>query len=114
MKDGKFETRAEIWRHLLNGGKITIGNHKAYLFLKDDELYSSDGYKDVSVFDWPEKWSIYEEPKPKKKVTLYNYTYESKDKIYETGFSSLDFNMFPLIRGKLLKTESKEIEVDDV
>lgn len=42
-------------------------------------------------------------------------TYESKHKIYETGFSSIDFNMFPLMsRCKLLKTESKEVEYDDV
>lgn len=117
MKDGKFKTHAEIYQVLLKGGKITyltwpIGH---YIHVKDDALVNQDGIECSNSFQAPRKWSVYEEPKLKKKVTLYNYTYESKSGIYETGFSTLGFDQFTVMSGgKLLKTESKEVEYDDV
>lgn len=124
MKDGKFETRAEIWRHLLEGGKVAIEGNKTYLFLKGDELYNSNGYKDGSVFNYPEQWSIYEEPKPKKKVALYRYTYilgkgcdgvrANMGKIFQSEFTECSFREYDDGYGKLLLTESKEVEYDDV
>lgn len=115
MKDGKFETRAQIWKHLLEGGRIKNENVTGHNFLKDGELYHSDGFRDISAFLFPKEWSIYEEPKPKKKITLYNYTYEDTENIWESGFTTKKFESIGFLsETKLLKTESKEIEVDDV
>jgi len=110
-----FKTRAEIWRHLLNDGKITIGDKKEYLFLKDGEVYHSDGLRDVSSFEYPGKWSIYEEPKPKKKVTLYRYTMSNRIRgnIYQTSWDSVETAVDTKFI-EVIKTESKEVEYDDV
>ena len=67
--------------------------------------------RDTSAFDYPMKWSIYEEPKPKKKVTLYSYTYKYSAKIFQSDWSERSFDEVVLPLMTLLKTESKEIEV---
>lgn len=77
MKDGKFETQAEIWRYLLSGQKIKY-KYGEIVFLKDEILITIYNKAEQSEWEWafnrPQHWSIYEEPKPKKKVTLYRYT----------------------------------------
>ena len=120
MKDGKFETQAQIWEYLLKGGKVKIkGVSDSYLFLMDGTVTNKEGFKDVSAFEWPENWSIYEEPKPKKKVTLYRYTYlnTKSELIHESFWFEGSFREYQdnyAFVGDLLKTESKEVEYDDV
>lgn len=120
MKDGKFETRAQIWKHLLEGGRIKNGNVTGHSFLKEGELYHSDGFRDVSAFHFPKEWSIYEEPKTKKKVTLYRYTYQlCSGEIKTSYWTSLNFSEYydenpdTRLMRQILK-ESKEVEYDDV
>lgn len=110
-----FKTQAEIWEHLLKNGKVQVKGLNSYLFLKNGMLTNKEGYKDDSTFSCPEQWSIYEEPKPKKKVTLYNYLYDDGGNLWESGFTTKSFDEINyLCEVKLLKTESKEVEYDDV
>ena len=48
--------------------------------------------------------------KPKRKITLYRYTYEGRDEeILQTFWKSTNFKDY----GDIIKTETKEIEIDD-
>ena len=90
MKDGRFETQAEIFQALLNGKKIkyarwVIGE---YVFLNNKTLKHENDEDAYLSFALPTNWSIYEEPKPKKKVTLYRYTYTYGSTIHQTNFTS--------------------------
>ena len=127
MKDGKFETQAEIWEHLLKGGKVKYINEEIIGLIdgKVHQFFSDGSY---SPRDWgfyePWRFSIYEEPKPKKKVTLYRYTYvlgrgsgddrENTGRIFQSEFTDCSFREYDDGYGILLKTESKEVEYDDV
>jgi hypothetical protein len=68
-------------------------------------------------------WSLYEEPKKMKTVTLYRYTYQQEkgsiaqsNWISQSTFSNwISQSAFWLKGGcKLLKTEEKTIEIEDV
>jgi len=78
MKDGKFETQAEIFQALLDGKKVkhVSWDKGEYVFLNTKTLKRENGDDALPSFSMPTNWSIYEEPKPKKKVTLYRYTYK--------------------------------------
>ena len=117
MKDGKFETQAEIFQALLDGKKVihVVWGKGEYVFLNNSKtLKRENGDDALSSFPMPTNWSIYEEPKPKKKVTLYRYTYKYGSVIHQTNFTSKNWSAFGENEDYLLLTESKEIEVDDV
>ena len=128
MKDGRFETQAEIYQALLDGKKIKCiewqESYNKFVYLKDGILTNDSGFPDYWAFNLPLMWSIYEEPKPKKKITLYRYTYilgkgceggrANKGRIFQSEFTECSFREYYDGYGKLLLTESKEVEYDDV
>ena len=75
----------------------------------------------ISFLNWEcvayDNWVEYTEPKKKKKVTLYRYTYVSTmKKICQTGWSEhlWDANHpYHIDRYTVVATETKEIEVDE-
>lgn len=123
MKNGKFETQPKFKfgqkvvsrdsSEVFIVSAVIWHENKRFMYLVKPEtvIYGVDydgGY-------WEEDLEIYEEPKPKKKVTLYNYTYEDSDNIWESGFTTKKFESIGFLgETKLLKTESKEVEYDDV
>lgn len=116
MKDGKFETQAEIYQALLDGKKIRMNTWADvyYLYLEKGMQKDERGAPAAYHFDYPCNWPIYEEHKPKKKVTLYRYTYKYGSAIHQTNFTSKNWSTYGGEGDYLLLTESKEIEVDDV
>lgn len=110
-----FKTQAEIWEHLLKGGVI-IENRNGFKVRmgKCGNPLFEDGSEPSYLI--PEHWLIYEEPKPKKKVTLYRYTYREDNgpDIEQTNWVSYGFKEGWSNHFTLLKTESKEVEYDDV
>ena len=115
-----FKTQAEIFKALLDGVKIKKEGWllQKYMHLKDGDLFYDNGLKRNQPVDFSnlESWSIYEEPKPKKKVTLYRYTYREDNgpDIGQTSWCSYGFKEGWSHHFTLLKTESKEVEYDDV
>jgi hypothetical protein len=67
MKNGRFETQAEIYQALLDGKKITRAT-----FDRDQYVELVDGYQKGTAAPWrfidPTNWILYEEPKPKRKL----------------------------------------------
>lgn len=117
MKDGKFETQAEIFQALADGKKLTKKKWSKGVFIQlVDGMITDEGgdYCSDINFSVSEDFLIYEEPKPKKKVTLYRYTYEYSGNILESNFISKGWGDYKSRGDKLLLTESKEIEVDNV
>jgi hypothetical protein len=106
-----FKTQKEIWEALISQKKIT---HKEWrdLFLQMDAgfIVDVDGDRYHDYFDHPSDWSLYEEPKKMKTVTLYRYTYQELGRVFQTPWRSMPFDS----NLKLLKTESKTLEVEDV
>ena len=112
-----FKTQAEIFKALIDGKKIVFNQwmKTSFAHLKDGFIRTDSGSLLLADFSLPEAWSIYEEPKPRKKVTLYNYTYVQEGVFLETGFTSKSFVKNSILsQTKLIKTESKEVEYDDV
>jgi len=71
-----FKTQAEIFEALLHGKKIRHKNwyDEMYFVLKNGNLINRLGHTNVlAVFDNPQHWSIYEEPKPKKQVWQWRW-----------------------------------------
>ena len=118
MKDGKFETQSEIFQALLNGKKIKRETWapESYIHLVDGKLRDEfgDNMEETELYPTPHDFLIYEEPKPKKKITLYRYTYKYGSVIHQTNFISKKWSAFGGNEDYLLLTESKEVEVDDV
>lgn len=113
-----FKSQKEIWEHLIAGGKVAIKESCcAPLFLSDKgELRSEHGPAlDHSFSDFAD-WQIYQEPKLKRKITLYRYTYEfgaSCKGVEQSSWSDSSWgDVYSGTSRKLLMTESKEIEVD--
>ena len=102
-------------KHLLEGKKIQYKDNDI-VFLRGCSLITIRQVEEVR-HEWsflnPNDWAIYEEPKPKKKVTLYRYTYEYSGNILESNFISRGWGDYKSRGDKLLLTESKEIEVDE-
>ncbi len=113
-----FKTQSELWEYLLKGGKVKNKEwvNGSYCFLKDGYAETNSGSRVIYVFFNPQEWSIYEEPKPKKKVTLYRYTYREDNgpDIEQTSWCSYGFKEGYSHHFTLLKTETKEVEYDDV
>lgn len=88
------------------------------VFLRDDIIITRDRKMKEQIYEWtfstPSDWSVYEEPKPKKRVTLYRYTYKYGSAIHQTYFTSKNWSAFGGDEDYLLLTESKEVEYDDV
>lgn len=114
MKDGKFETQAEIYQALLDGKKITRGKSGHYLQNINGMVKWEDGKANHEDFSDSTEWKIYEDPKPKKKIMLYRYTYKYGSAIHQTNFTSKNWSTFGGDEDYLLLTESKEVECDDV
>ena len=117
MKDGRFETQAEIFQALADGKKLTKKKWSKGVFIQlVDGMITDEGgdYCSDINFSVSEDFLIYEEPKPKKKVTLYRYTYTYGGSIHQTSFTSKNWSALGGEGDYLLLTESKEIEVDDV
>lgn len=110
-----FKSQREIFEHLLEGGKIA---HKQwtddtfFLFLDSEgKVVSNRGCAYYLQLKYPQEWQPYTEPKQKKKVTLYRYTFKS---IHGNYFQS-NWIQQPASEhssSKLVSTESKEIEIE--
>ena len=122
MKDGKFETQAEIWQYLLDGKKIQYDDGDIVFLENGKAMTLRCGKLDNNCswsFLYPQEWSIYEEPKPKKKITLYTHIvkYVLQEDVYETlrpttrNAEDIEKNMVGV---KVVSTTCKEVEVDDV
>lgn len=117
-----FKTQRELFLHLCNGGKVRkIGEYQTYLLNDLGNLVLEDGYSESCDFDYPNLWEPYIEPKPKKKVTLYRYTYLNTNGGYkmqtlmQTFWTSGSFEKYRrdfAFVGELLMTEEKTIEVE--
>lgn len=114
-----FKTQAEIYQALLDGKMIKYKDGDGAILQLINGFQCENGRYTSSntwSFNYPGKWSIYEEPKPKKKVTLYRYTYRTNysPDIMQTGWVSCGFEGNYPEYYALLKAESKEVEYDDV
>jgi hypothetical protein len=105
-----FKTQKEIWEALISGARIrhaSWGNGRFLRliegFLCDHVCHHSDEY-----FGHVTDWSLYEEPKKMKTVTLYRYTYQELGHVFQTPWRSMPFDS----NLKLLKTEEKQIEIE--
>jgi hypothetical protein len=111
-----FKNHLEIYSVLIDGKKIRKTNwlNNAFIYLVDGSL--SDEYSRIVCHDFnePRKWALYEEPKKVKTVTLYRYTYQQeKGSIAQSNWISQSTFWLKDVC-KLLKTESKTIEIEDV
>jgi len=69
-----FETQAEIYQHLLGGGKIVYKySGKDYFHLEAGLVYGSDGLLETWDFNPPSHWHPYDEPKEKRTIKVYGY-----------------------------------------
>lgn len=113
-----FKTQAEIFKALLDGKKIEYKDGEIVGLMDGNTCtFFLDG---TSVparwsFSHPNEWSIYEKPKPKKKVTLYRHTMSNRisGNIYQTTWESVETAVDTKFI-EVIKTESKEVEYDDV
>lgn len=73
MKDGKFETQAEIYQALLDGAKIRKDSFekKAFIYLKDGIQFGQSGKATDWSFWRPQDWEFYQEPKQKIKIAAH-------------------------------------------
>ena len=73
MKDGRFETQAEIFQALLDGKKVkhVSWDKGEYVFLNTKTLKRENGDDASSSFSMPTNWSIYEEPKKPRKALAF-------------------------------------------
>ena len=109
-----FKTQKEIYEALLNGKKIkhATGIIGTYIHLSDGNLVDKYGTLADPAFLLTHEWSLYEEPKKMKTVTLYRYTYQLGLHFYRTAWSSEVFIANNMAR--LVKTETETIEIEDV
>lgn len=113
-----FKTQAEIYQALLDGKKIKRKTWapEAYIHLVEGGLVDEfgDNMEETRLFP-PHEFLIYEEPKPKKKVTLYRHTMSNRisGNIYQTTWDSVETAVDTKFI-EVIKTESKEVEYDDV
>lgn len=112
-----FKTQKEIFEALISGKKIKhklAANH-FFVHLVDGSARYSDSSRSGCVFDQPSDWSLYEEPKKMKTVTLCRYTYKSNEGITQTQWTTKLFEDYFMANiATLLKTESKTLEIEDV
>jgi hypothetical protein len=72
MKNGKFETQAEIYQALLDGKAVT--NDYMILNLVDGHLcYYGTTSRERYSFNTPEEWSLYKEPREQIKIVAHLY-----------------------------------------
>ena len=105
-----FKTQAEIYQFLLNGAKLRHQSYdkNQYIHLVNGCLCGVDGTEWREYFVKPSGWSLYEEPK---KVTLYRYTYEENGGIVsQTTWNNVK-RVESYFDHKILKTETKEVEI---
>jgi len=109
-----FKSQREIWEALLGNKKLTFSEWSRSDFVYFNESgslvdESGDLHPDLD-YGIPGLWSIYEEPKKKKKITLYRYTYkEHSGHIFCSAWRSGE----PQNIGSVVLTEAREIEVDE-
>lgn len=113
-----FKTQSEIYQALLDGKKIKRNTWRigAYIHLVEGRLTDEvgDNMEETRLFP-PHEFLIYEKSKPKKKVTLYRYTVSNRisGNIYQTTWDSVETAVDTKFI-EVIKTESKEVEYDDV
>jgi hypothetical protein len=77
MKNNRFETQAEIFQALLSGKKISSDffSHSIlkYARLVNGKIMSNLNGTMFEYFDRPDKWFLYEEPKPKYQVWQWRH-----------------------------------------
>lgn len=107
-----FKTQKEIFSALLDGKKIKYGGwiKGTYVHFVEERIVDEAERPYESPFLRPDLWSLYEEPKKMKTVTLYRYTYQEMGHVFQTPWRSMPFDS----NLKLLKTESKTTEIEDV
>jgi len=112
-----FKTQKEIYEALIQGLKIARCHSSPYEFfvLQGGYIHNHCGNRVDFYFDKPELFSIYEEPKKMKTVTLYRYTYQNSYLVISQSkwtTNALRNEVGDHVR--LLKTESKNLEIEDV
>lgn len=64
MKNGKFETQAEIYKALLDGKKIKMCRwNNLFLELVGGVLSNSNKHIGIHTFTVPQAWELYQEPR---------------------------------------------------
>jgi hypothetical protein len=82
-----FKTQAEIYQALLDGKKIRESSWTTeYVYLKNGVLVCQEDYRMTYGFADCSKWSIYEEPKPKKQVWQWRYKDEYATHYHLSGY----------------------------
>ena len=111
-----FKTQKEIYEALLAGKKIRFDPWGPGLFIRLDEyghMVDEKSQRHYSMYSTPNEWSLYEEPNKVKTVTLYRYTYrQEKGSIAQSNWISQSTFWLKDVC-KLLKTETKEIQIED-
>ena len=115
-----FNSKKEVIEALFAGKKLIIQGVQGYYFwsLESIGYCVSEGggalhttfedlFKDVKISDF----SIYTEPKTPQKIKLFRYTYWYAEK--NTTMQALWTTQEPLRFVKLLKTEEKEVEINE-
>ena len=76
MKDGKFETQAEIYQALLNGSKICniYWIQRKFCALENGNIVNDIGISFPTYFQVPSDWVVYQEPKQKVKIVAHLYS----------------------------------------
>ena len=128
MKDGRFETQPKFYfgqkvisketEEIFEVSAVIWHENKRFMYLvKPDSVIHKLDYNGGY---WESDLEIYEEPKPKKKITLYRYTYQlCSGEIKTSYWTSLNFSEYydenpdTRLMRRILK-ESKEVEYDDV
>jgi len=108
----KFKNQAEMMQALLDGEKIQYGDNpesKAYHYMKDSVIYTNELSPSSPSLGLFANFHIYELPKKKKKIKLYRYYIDKLESIHTQNWSSTKYNGIY----KVVKTETKEIEVDE-
>ena len=108
-----FKSQKQIWEHLISGGMVKHYSHgdTGFNYLNASGfVVNFRGAEVAESFVAPEDWSIYEEPKKKKKITLYRYTYKERSgHIFCSAWRSGE----PQNMGTVVLVEAREIEVDE-
>lgn len=116
-----FKSQKEIWEHLIADGKIIANGEFIASINGEGFLAFSDGSLSSDNFEDPGRWKIYQEPKPKRKITLYKYLFRLIDprceglantgELFMTEETTASFDCYRDHTMEYVLTESREIEV---
>lgn len=110
-----FKTQAEIWKYLLEGGKVKLcaWSDGRYIHLKNGFLEYNSGHKYQGLISYPSEWEIWGSPKTKPKVKLYEVIYWDARGVEETP-AFLDAKLLENLKSNWKHVHVlREIEVEE-